>query len=129
MNFRKIYNNILEIICNICIYSISILKKYNDKRIELDTNELYVVYINPSAINKDIYIFNNGKDALELVELYNNLNSFLGRRFIKVLYGKCSTVFKYKMVSLMDLVFTWNATEEERRKVCSYIADVPNKIN
>ncbi len=69
----------------------------------------------------------NGQQALELVEILNKLNIKLNRNFTRVLYGPVKVVYKYKMAKLMDIIFTFNATEEQRSEVYRYISDVPLK--
>jgi hypothetical protein len=115
------------IIFKIWLYILNILHKVIIRKISYDITNLYVVYY--SNIINDIYICENGESALELVELCTKLNEKLNRPFTKILYGEVDLVFKYKMVKVTDLCFTWDATDEERRKVCSYIVDTPIRNN
>lgn len=111
----------------IWLYILYTIHKVVIKRISVDKSNLYVVYY--SNIINDIYICESGEAAIELVNLCNKLNEKLNRPFTKVLYGPVDSVFKYKMVKVTDLCFTWDASDEERRKVCEYIVDTPLRNN
>lgn len=95
-----------------------------NKNIINDDGNLYVVYF--SEINTALYICKSGSHAIELYEQFVKLNHLLNRDFVKVYYGNVDYVFK-RMIpkSLMDVVFTWPAPEEERKRIYRYIADVP----
>jgi hypothetical protein len=116
-------NKLYIILYKIWLYILNKLYIIIVNRIKYDKENLYVVYL--SNIINDIYICKDGESALELVELYKKLNIKLNRNFTQVLYGKVNLVFKYKMVKISDLCFTFDATDEQRRDVCKYIADVP----
>jgi len=107
---------------NFWIYILTVIKDKVDRYI-VEDNEMYVVYF--SVLNNDIYICKSGKYALELYNQLNKINMLTNRPHVKILYGPVNTVFKYKMAKLMDIVFTWDTDDAERRKVYSMIADVP----
>lgn len=117
---RDKINNLLF---RIWLYILNRIHTAVDRKIELDKNNLYVVYY--SNLIDDIYICEDGKSGLELVKLCTELNHRLNRKFTHVLYGKVDSVFKYKMVKISNLCFTFDATDEQRRDVCKFIADVP----
>lgn len=116
-------NKLLKCIYKLWVYVLNNIQIQINKKIENDEECLYVVYL--SHLNDDLYICKNGKDALELYNLLNKVNIFTNRIFIKVIYGKVDIVFKYKMPKLTDVIFTWNASPEEKKNVYDYIRDTP----
>jgi len=90
------------------------------------SGEIHVVYC--SHLNPDIYVCKNGEAAIELRNQLVKLNMLINRPQITILYGKADLVFKYKMVKLMDLVITWDASQEETRKIYQFITDVPLNV-
>jgi hypothetical protein len=79
-------------------------------------------------IYPEIYICPNGKEAAELVNLYETLNNKLGRNCVSILYGPVDMVFQYKIPRLMDMIFTWDATKEEKESVFNLIIETPAKV-
>lgn len=100
-------------------------KKKIDTRIEA-CEEIYVVYFN--EFNKDVYICPSGKKALELVEILKQYHTATNKFFMHIFYGKASEVFKFKHLRVVDCVFTWNARDEEKRKIFESMADMPLAI-
>ena len=109
---------------NIWMYILKSVQKRVDKFISRDDGNLYVVFF--SELNDALYICKSGEQAIELHKKFIELNHLLNRDFINVYYGNVDMVFKRMTPkSLMDVVFTWPAPEEERKSVYRYIADVP----
>lgn len=95
------------------------------KKVELSP-EPYVVYF--TSLYPEVYVCSDGESALKLVKLYENLNMEVGRNNIKIIYGKADFIFQFKIPKLMDLIFTWDATKEEKDKVFDRIIEAPMKV-
>ncbi len=92
------------------------------------SDEIYVVYY--ARLSNDVYLCKGGDYAIELYNVINKLNMLTNRPMVKVLYGPAHMVFRYKIVKVMDMIFTWDASIPERQKIYNYIADVPlGKVN
>lgn len=110
--------------------------KYDTQEIEVIDTEIkkqaelselpFVVYFN--CLYSEVYICENGVSAGELVRLYTELNRVLGRSNIKIIYGHVEVVFKTKIARLTDIIFTWDATTDERQQVYSLINESPMKV-
>lgn len=104
---------------------LSKVKQIIDDKIEL-SEEPHVVYFN--MIYPEVYICPDGASAQDLVKLYDILNKKLGRSCVTILYGRVDLVFKYKIPKLMDMIFIWDASKDERDKVFNLIIETPQKI-
>lgn len=118
-NIKTKINNYLF---KLWVYVLNHVQTYINNNIA-ESDELYAVY--QPLLGDDIYICKSGKSALELYNQLNKVNMLLNRPQIKVIYGKVDHIFKYRLFKVMDIVFTWNVSGEESRKIYSYIADVP----
>lgn len=120
-------DKVIIFLYKIWVYILNKSQEFIKDRISIDKENMYVVYY--SNIVDDLYICPDGETAIKLYNLLTEVNKEINRPFTKILYGKVKVVFKYKMAKLTDVCFTWNATDEQRRDVCKYIADVPLSFN
>lgn len=111
-----------KILFKIWIYILTKVKEHADEKIML-SSEPHVVYYD--SFIKNVYVCPNGDSALQLVKAINHFHKLTHQTFINTLYGKASEVFKYKMLKILDLKFTWNCPSDERQKIIQYMADTP----
>lgn len=104
------------------IYILIKIKIIVDKKIDV-SDEVYVVYFN--QFNKEVFICKSGSEALQLVKIIKGYHEATNKNYIDIFYGKASYVFQFKHLRVLDCKFIWNATEAEKQKIFSNMADIP----